>query len=86
MPERTASQLKVRIPTGLPTVNPTNTATVTEWPRSPKESATPALANAKSGMMIKPTHGCSAISSRSTGDRVSRAAISATCNVCRSFV
>ena len=36
--------------------------------------------------MTKPTHGCSAISNRSIGDNVSRAAISATCNVCRSLV
>ena len=86
IPERTASQQNDRTPTGLPTAKPTNTAIVTGPPRLSIDIGTPALAKAKSGMMTKPTHGCSAISNRSTGDSVSRAAISATCSVSRSFV
>ncbi len=86
IPERTASQLNVRTPIGLPRANPTNTATVTEAPKSTRDNGKPALANAKSGMMVKATHGCSTISRRSTGDNASRVAISAICNVCRSLV
>ena len=86
IPKRTASQLKARIPTGFPMTKPTNTASVTALPISPGNNGKPAFANANSGMMTKPTQGCNANSSRSTGDNVSRAAISATCRVSRSFV
>ena len=86
MCKRTASQLNNRIPIGLPNTKPEKIATVSELPRSFKVSGNPALANAKRGIMTKPTQGCSKISRRSTGDSVSRAAISAICNVCRSSV
>ncbi|MNZ73156.1 hypothetical protein D3C78_915610 [compost metagenome] len=86
MPERTASQLKASTPMGLPSAKPMNTASVTESPISARDNGKPALAKAKSGMMTKPTHGCRASSSRSTGDRVSRAATSAASKVLRSLV
>ena len=52
--------------------------------RSAADIGTPALANANSGMMTNPTQGCSIISSRSTGESVSRAATSANLSALRS--
>src|SRR5690606_1597221 len=67
-PTSTANQLNPKTPTGLPRARPAKIARETGWPRSAPVIATPALAKAKIGMTAKPTHGCSIVSSRSTGE------------------
>ena len=81
---RTASQLNATTHSGFPRVKPTNTAMNRTERKSPEDTEKPALARAKRGRMRKPTHECRVISSRSTGDRVSRAAISAIWSVWQS--
>ena len=61
-PHRTLNQLNRRMPSGFPKTRPAITAIATGERTSLTETGTPAFASAKTGMMAKPTRGCSVCS------------------------
>lgn len=72
-PSFTAATLKPAIPSGFPKTSPKKTAMATGSAKAGRFNWTPALETANTGMMVKTTRGCRAVSRRSSGESVSRA-------------